>query len=265
MASAHAQELVSRHEHVHVVVSPPRSASTAFVRVLWNNPRVGWYAHEPFEAAYFEGYGPEHAWQSARGALDLSGVTGAKTSPGLLIKEVSFQVGDRVGELLDVATSVPVFLIRDPRLSIRSRREVKHRAGQPLEFPLEETGWPALERQIAFCEKEGRDYVLVDTGDVRAHPGPVMAEVSARLGLGFDEAQLSWEPQPDLVLSNHRTSGVDHFFTRVLGSRGIEPPLESVPDVEEFPTDGGLREHVRWATDLYHGLRQSPKLVHPDH
>ncbi|MEV5593641.1 hypothetical protein [Streptomyces sp. NPDC052496] len=256
-------ELTAKHEAVHVVVAPPRTASTAFARVLWNNPTVGYYAHEPFEAGYFDGHGPEHAWESVRGAVDLSAVVGAKSGDSLLIKEIAFQVGERIGELLAVATSVPVFLMRDPRLTISSRREVKRRAGSPLEFPLDETGWHALERHIAHCRDNGIDYVLVDAFDFRSQPASVMSQVSARLGLDFDPAQLVWEPRPDMALSNHRTSGVDHFFTRVLNSKGIEPPVETVPDFTEFPEEGGLRAHVRWAVDLYQHLLEDPKRILP--
>jgi hypothetical protein len=256
-------DLTAKHDAVHVVVAPPRTASTAFARVLWNNPAVGYYAHEPFEAAYFDGHGPEHAWESVRNAVDLSAVVGAKAGNSLLIKEIAFQAGDRIGELLAVATSVPVFLIRDPRLTISSRREVKRRAGSTLEFPLAETGWQALESHIAYCRDNGIDYVLVDAYDFRSQPASVMSQVSARLGVDFDPAQLTWEPRPDLTLSNHRTSGVDHFFTRVLNSKGIEPPMETVPDLAEFPEDGGLRAHVSWALDLYEQLRRDPKRIVP--
>ncbi|MEU8848975.1 hypothetical protein AB0C70_22615 [Streptomyces sp. NPDC048564] len=255
-------DLTAKHDDVYVVVAPPRTASTAFARVLWNNPAIGYYAHEPFEAAYFDGHGPDHAWESVRDAVDLSAVVGAKGGNSLLIKEIAFQVGERIGELLAVTTSVPVFLVRDPRLTISSRREVKRRAGSALEFPLEETGWQALERHIAYCRDNGMDYVVVDAFDFRSQPASVMSQVSARLGLDFDAAQLTWEPRPDMSLSNHRTTGVDHFFTRVLNSKGIEPPVETVPDFEDFP-ENGLREHVRWAVDLYQRLLQDPKRIVP--
>ncbi|WP_069735475.1 hypothetical protein [Streptomyces sp. EN27] len=263
MASPRTAHLASKHDDVYVVIAPPRTASTAFARVLWNNPRIGYYAHEPFEAAHFDGHDASHAWESVENAVDLSAVTGPKAGNALLIKEIAFQAGDRIGELLDVGTAVPIFLIRDPRLSISSRREVKRRSGEPLEFPLEETGWLALERQIAHCRTHGIDYVLVDAYDFRSRPQSVMTQVSSRLGLDFDTSQLSWEPRPDLALSNHRTSGVDQFFTRVLSSRGIEPPVESAPEVDEFPVEGGLRGHVEWALEYYRDLRQDPKLILP--
>jgi hypothetical protein len=256
-------DLSAKHESVHLVVAPPRSASTAFVRVLWNNPAIGYYAHEPFEATHFEGHSPEHAWQSVREALDLSAVVGAKSGNSLLIKEIAFQPGESTGDLIAAATSVPVFLIRDPRLTISSRREVKRRAGSPLEFPLNETGWQAIENHITHCRDKGIDYVLVDASDFRSQPASVMSQVSARLGHGFDSAQLTWEPRPDMSLSNHRTTGVDHFFTRVLNSKGIEPPLEAPPEFADFPEAGGFRTHVRWAFDLYQQLLEDPKRIVP--
>ena len=254
---------LAEHSDIYVVVSPPRTASTAFARVLWNNPSIRYYAHEPFEYDYFKVPEVPRAWESAREAIDLSDFTGAKSGNSLLIKEITFQVGRSIGDLLAVTTRVPVFLIRDPRLTISSRRDVKRRSGRPLEFPLEETGWQAIELQIAFCRENRIDYVLVDAHDFRAHPESVMRQVYARLGLNFDADQLSWEPCPRVTLSNHRTTGVDHFFTRVLSSKGVEPPTEALPAIDDFPADGGLREHVEWAAALYRRLRQDPRRIIP--
>ena len=37
-----------------MIVAPPRSASTAFSRVFWEQGSVAYYCHEPFEVTYFD-------------------------------------------------------------------------------------------------------------------------------------------------------------------------------------------------------------------
>ncbi len=45
--------LRKKHGDIIVIVSPPRCSSTAFARVFWEHPSVGYYAHEPFETMYY--------------------------------------------------------------------------------------------------------------------------------------------------------------------------------------------------------------------
>ena len=51
------REATERYSDIYVIVSPPRCSSTAFARVLWQHPSVGYYSHEPFEVTYFDGAG----------------------------------------------------------------------------------------------------------------------------------------------------------------------------------------------------------------
>lgn len=245
-----------RPDDVVVVISPPRSASTAFARVLWNNPDIKYYAHEPWEDAYFSNGAGASTSATIRDAMDLTPVTGAKTSECVLIKEISFQVDHAFAEIQSLTTRPIVFLIRDPRLTISSRREVRRKQGRSVDFPLAETGWDSLLRQIDVCAQHDIDNIVVETSDLRRNPEHLLPEICSRLNLAFTPEHLKWQPQPDFALSNHRTSGPDHFFTRVLNSRGLEPPTETPQDVDEFPSDGGLRDHVAAALDGYRRVLQ---------
>jgi hypothetical protein len=240
------------HDPVILVLSPPRASSTAFARVLWNNPLIRYYAHEPYEAGYF-GAEPQHSRVLAE-PLDLQPYTGPKTGNGLLIKEITFQCRDTFPALLGAATTPPVFLIRDPRLTVSSRREVLRRSGRDLTFPVEQLGWHALVDQIAYCRAAGVPYLVIDAHDFRGRPEPVFAEVARRLRLPFTSAFLNWQPVKDLALSAARPVGTDHFFTRVLASTGLEPPDEDIPHLDDLPATGGLREHVEWALTEYRQL-----------
>jgi len=53
----------------------------------------------------------------------------------------------------------------------------------------------------------------------------------------------------------------DLFYRRVLNSKGILPATETVPDLDDFPIDGGFQEHVSNALEIYKDLRQDSCLI----
>jgi hypothetical protein len=54
-SNSHFDNILARHTAIYVIVSPPRCSSTAFARVFWEHPDVGYYSHEPFEIVYYNG------------------------------------------------------------------------------------------------------------------------------------------------------------------------------------------------------------------
>jgi hypothetical protein len=248
----------ARHREVLVLVGPPRTASTALARVLWNHPAVGWYRHEPFEATWYEGAGADRAVALLEnptpvGALNpLRAGEAPEPSAALVVKEMTFQVGDAFPLLASLATRPIVFLIRDPRLSIASRMRVLRRAGRPEAFPVRESGWDDLEQQLAYVRDHGIPHLVVDSHDLRAEPERVVPRVLTRLGLPFTPALLAWEASPASGLSTVSGDG-DPFYQRVLESKGIEAPTEQVPDLSELPPP--LRAHVAECVERYEGMR----------
>src|SRR6185369_3572145 len=147
-----------RHGEVYVLVGPPRTASTAVARILWNHRDVGWYAHEPFEPTWYQGAGVARAEELLEAPDAVDDLVPARLRRGsgraLVVKEMTFQVGDAFPLLAELATRPLVFLIRDPRLTVASRMEVLRRAGRPEVFPLRESGWEDLARQLAYVRRE---------------------------------------------------------------------------------------------------------------
>jgi hypothetical protein len=248
----------ARHREVLVLVGPPRTASTALARVLWNHPAVGWYRHEPFEATWYEGAGADRAvalleHPTPVGELNPSRAGEAPDpAAALVVKEMTFQVGAAFPLLAALASRPIVFLIRDPRLSIASRMKVLRRAGRPQVFPVRESGWDDLEKQLAYVRDHGIPHLVVDSHDLRADPERVVPQLLTRLGLPFTPELLAWEASPASGLSTVSGEG-DPFYQRVLESRGIEAPTEQVPDLGEFPSP--LRAHVAECVARYDALR----------
>ncbi|MGN6189803.1 MAG: hypothetical protein ACTHOE_12980 [Conexibacter sp.] len=250
------ERLRERHGEVYVLVGPPRTASTAVSRILWNHPAVGWYAHEPFEPTWYESAPVERAEELLDAPEAVGALGGRGAGSALVVKEMTFQVGDAFPLLASLATRPLVFLIRDPRLTVASRMKVLRRAGRPEVFPLRESGWEDLARQLAYARREGIPHVVVDSSDLRRAPDSVAPALLETLGLSFTPDLLRWEASSATGLSV--VSGAeDPFYRRVLDSQGIEAPAERIPDLTEFPTDGGFREHVAACVAQYEELRAS--------
>jgi hypothetical protein len=247
-----AERLRERHGEVYVLLGPPRTASTAISRILWNHPAVGWYCHEPFEPTWYEHAPVERARELLEAPEAVRDLGGRGSGRALVVKEMTFQVGDAFPLLAELATRPVVVLIRDPRLTIASRMKVLRKSGRPEVFPLRESGWEDLARQLAYLRAEKIPHVVVDSSDLRARPDAVVPQLLATLGLSFTPDLLAWGASQATGLS--AVSGAeDPFYQRVLDSRGIEPPAERIPDLDEFPEP--LRAHVAECVAQYEELR----------
>jgi hypothetical protein len=258
------EESTTPYSDVYVVVSPPRCSSTAFSRVLWQNPAVRYYSHEPFEASYFDGEGAIGVAERLGTPFDLATLNSiSRTSSGLVIKEMPYQVGDRFPVLHGLATTPLVFLLRDPRQNIASRMEMKQHAGEAPLFPRVETGWGLLADQIDWCRREGHEFMIVDSGDFRNEPESIFPQVAARLGLDWDPAMLTWPPHFDLDLDN-LGGRHSHLYRRVLESTGLQPADEPIPPLDYFPTTDGWRDFVERCLVTYRELSESPERLVPE-
>jgi hypothetical protein len=246
--------LRERHGEVYAIVAPPRTASTALARILWNHAQVGFYSHEPFEPTWYEHAPLERAAELLAAPARVTELGGRGSGRALVVKEMTFQVGDAFPLLATLTTRPIVFVIRDPRLTIASRMRVLRRSNRPEVFPLRESGWDDLARQLEHVRRERIPHVIVDSGDLRRAPEAVVPPLLARLGLTYAPELLSWASSEATGLSAV-SGGDDPFYQRVLDSRGLEPPAETVPDLGHFPVEGGLRRHVGECVERYEALR----------
>lgn len=249
-----AERLRERHGEVYVLVGPPRTASTAVSRILWNHPQIGWYSHEPFESTWYEHAPLDRAAElldAPERVLDLGGRGDGRA---LVVKEMTFQAGDAFPLLAGLATRPIVFLIRDPRLTIASRMKVLRRAGRPELFPLRESGWEDLAHQLSWVRREGVEHVIIDSSELRREPERVVPALLERLGLSYTPDLLTWDASGATGLSSV-SGAADPFYQRVLDSTGIEAPAERIPNLGEFTTDGGFRQHVTECVAQYEALR----------
>lgn len=254
-----------RYDAIHVVVSPPRCSSTAFARVFWEQPSVGFYAHEPFEVTYYMDRDLDEVAEKLSRPLDVRELKRTPATPDandLVVKEMPYQVGDRFPLLAALATGPLVFLIRDPRQNIASRIEKKLEVGDRPDFPEVETGWELVASQIDWCEARQIPHLIVTSADFRNHPETIFSQVFSELGLPFSREMLEWTPCDDVDLDNLEGRH-SHLYERVLGSSGLEPAVEPIPDMEEFEEVDGLREHVDRCLEIFEDLKSSEASIRP--
>lgn len=255
--------LRERYSKIYAVVSPPRCGSTAFSRVFWEQPRIRYYSHEPFETTYYRGRGLSDVVEKLRSPLDLRRVKrrcGSSSGNALLIKEMPYQVGKRFPLLAALAAQPLIFLVRDPRLNIASRIRKKLEVGDDPTFPLIETGWELLAEQVCSCRQRGIRFVVVDATDFRNHPSAVFKRVFARFGMEFSQEMLSWRPCPEVDLDN-LGGAHSHLYQRVLQSEGLEPASEPLPRMRAFAEFTGLQRHVQTCLGVYEELLASPERI----
>jgi hypothetical protein len=249
-----AREIRQRFDPALLIVSPPRSGSTALARAFWQHPAFRWYVHEPFDRVYHHGGGEESVLTAVRDPIDVGG----HGVGGLIIKEMTFQVGSYAGELVALASLPIVVALRDPRLAVESRMRQRRHAGQEPSFPHNESGWCDLVEMLDHLHASQVRHVLVETTRLRARPAHCLEVLCARLGIGYMPDMLSWPAAGDMhlgQLASEQTS----WYERVLRSSGFEPPTEVVPGLDEFPP--GMRAHVAECLEVYQALLTDSEML----
>lgn len=248
------------YREIYSILAPPRCSSTAFARVFWEHPQIGFYTHEPFDVMYHHHIPLLDVFQAMQQATRIK--DRAASSSSLVIKEMTFQVGRNFPLLLSITSRPVIFLIRNPLLSIQSRMKRRQEGGQVPLFPQRESGWHDLRTQVMQCQELQVPYMIVDSTDFRNAAPSIVQKVFARLELSFSEGLLSWRPQANMTLGS--LGGVqDHWYHRVLSSTGIEPAQEPVPDITTFPEEGGFQAHVHECLKIYTALRTDANRILP--
>lgn len=259
-------KIKDRYDKIYVIVSPPRCSSTAFARVFWEQPSIGYYSHEPFEVTYYQNLDLSHVVNKLENPLVLKPIKNYKNSElgeELVIKEMSFQVGKNFALLAALTQEPIIFMLRDPRLNIASRMAKKLEQNDSPIFPFQESGWEFLLAQIEYCQLKKLPYIVVDATDFRNNPKVIFKQVFAKLKLPFDREMLSWRSCENVEIDN-LDGQQSHWYERVLTSTNIQPATETIPAIDSFPTTGGFRDRVLQYLDIYKMLCNLPEKIASD-
>jgi len=269
-------ELASVYNTRVVLVSPPRTGSTAVARLLWQHSAITHHCHEPFEACYWGNQGASSVRNCLLNPMEIA--TGNRVSladvppgSGLLVKEMSFQLSPTQFDLLTrLGTIPPILVMCDPRLSTTSRLRIVRELYGAGTFPPFESGWESLHGHLEFCRQRDIPYVLVDSDDLRADPAGVTAALMTAIGLPPEPGLEAWSPRPGLQLCSPEVGALmsearrtdDPFYRKVLGSTGIQP--RGSVDWERgnvVISAAGLSDDVEKWLRSYQEMRADPALV----
>lgn len=229
--------------------SGPRNISTAMMR-SWGNRADTAVVDEPFYAFYLQRTGEEHPGAEeviASGETDWRKVVETLTGPVPGGHQIFFQKQmthhllpevDR-GWLCEVTNC---FLIRDPAEVIASYTK-KNR-----EPTLADIGFEQQAEIFSFVRQTtGEVPPVIDAGEVRMNPEPVLRRLCEALGVAFDPAMLSWPP------GLRETDGIwaKHWYGEVTRTTGFRP-MSGRP--AEVPSH--LRTVHEAAMEIYRELRQ---------
>jgi hypothetical protein len=194
--------------------SGPRNLSTAMMRSFENRPDCT-VVDEPLYAAYLAATGLDHpgrdeviSSQPTDPAVVLTELTsGPVPTPVQYQKHMTHHLlpefpRDRLAGLTHA------FLIRDPERVLTSYAKVRD------EPTLEDLGLP---QQVELFETFGGP--VLDAADLLRDPRRALARLCEALGIGFDEAMLSWPAGP------RDTDGVwaPYWYSGVEASTGFAP------------------------------------------
>lgn len=205
--------------------SGPRNISTAMLRSFGARADTV-VADEPLYAHYLAVTGIDHPGRDAVLASQPNrwqDVAAALTGPvpgGAAVyyqKHMAHHLLPGVGREW-LGALAHAYLIRDPAHVVASYARVR---GEPV---LADLGYP---QQVEIFRAHGGQ--VVDAADVLRDPAGVLGRLCAALGLGFDEAMLSWAPGP------RDTDGVwaPHWYAAVQASTGFAPYDPAPAEVPE--------------------------------
>lgn len=205
--------------------SGPRNISTAMLRSFGARADTV-VADEPLYAHYLAVTGIDHPGRDAVLASQPNrwqDVAAALTGPvpgGAAVyyqKHMAHHLLPGVGREW-LGALAHAYLIRDPAHVVASYARVR---GEPV---LADLGYP---QQVEIFRAHGGP--VVDAADVLRDPAGVLGRLCAALGLGFDEAMLSWAPGP------RDTDGVwaPHWYAAVQASTGFAPYDPAPAEVPE--------------------------------
>jgi len=259
--TAFASNLREQYDDIFIILSPPRCSSTALARVFWECPAVNFYCHEPFDIVYHRHAFDADALRTMEIPIDLKPIKkDSCTSRGLLIKEMTFQLGDRFEHITALTTRPVIFLIRDPRLSIHSRSRLLKKAGLSSHFPLVETGWSHLEYDISRCIEQHIPYVIVRSVDLRNRPAACICSLFEQVGISCATPVLNWRSLDEIVLGGISDQQYS-WYRRVLSSTCVEPEEIISPEIEDFARDPYFADHIAACMQIYDRLQCDEHLI----
>lgn len=246
----------SSYSQVCIIVSTPRSCSTALAKALCNHKYATHYYHEPFDTFYRN----KSLTQFKKNIDDPIAINSLTSSEWVkkyaIVKEMSFQVENHF-QLLATATKLPIiFLIRDPRAAIHSRLKLMG----STTFPFCESGWDDIMKQIHFCQSNEVDYIICDGSYLRSKPKKVLSSLCQRLEMPFLNSMLDWSFTLNQRLG-HIWGAQASWYFEVQNSSHFSKESSGVVALNQITSDHRMQNHIQHCFNCYNKLLKDPHII----
>ncbi len=208
--------------------SGPRNLSTAMMRSFGARADC-FVSDEPFYGAYLKTTGdPQPMADAVMASMDCDWQSVAQTmtkgNPAAPIWYQKHMAHHMVGPVAyhDLRGMSHAFLIRDPA------RVVASYAAKRVAVRPEHLG---TAKQVEFFDREaerlGKVPPVIDSADILADPGNMLAKLCIALEIPWDPAMLAWEA------GLRDTDGIwaSHWYDAVMASTGFGPPENQAPEL----------------------------------
>lgn len=92
-----------------------------------------------------------------------------------------------------------------------------------------------LGEEIKYFEKERRNYLVLDTTDLRTAPEKELRELCSRIGIGFSPEMLEWGQEPIDFHTEQTKQSEKLWYDTLFSSTQVNPPTEIPPVLSMFP------------------------------
>lgn len=100
---------------------------------------------------------------------------------------------------------------------------------------FEKDEFKKLAEEVRYFEDQKKDYILLDTTDLRADPDEQIRELCSRLGIGFSPEMLQWDEKPVDFHTEQTKQSERLWYDTLFSSSRINPPTEIPPSLSMFP------------------------------
>ena len=114
-------------------------------------------------------------------------------------------------------------------------------------FSMEDGGWEATEKLVAYMNANAKQSVIVDSSDFRLEPEQIVPRLCEVWDVPFSEGMISWGSNSKKLSTDQTRPHQTIWYDRLQNSTGIEPPNEFCPIPSDFPAS--IAEHLL-AVDL---------------
>ena len=241
LSSVLGQALAEEPESTLLLLSHPRSLSTAFLRYMKNRQDFA-TVNEPITFWKYQ-YPEKSDDEQAIAEVFLQSFFVENTKQ-VFLKEMAYQIPLRSTfiSLLPAKTRV-LFLIREPSQSVMSYFKEYLKDGVEMDFTKPEftMNYEILQNVIEFFSKSTNfTYRILDAQALTDDPMYTISSICHWANMTFREKHLSWKPDPNFY------PGEENWFKTVRESRGFLLPKRR-HQLTDFPTN--LRERIRLLID----------------